>query len=102
MVPKEGFLPSCDAGWNFSGIRRVRQNMCCLRSRSEHASMRVRHATPSTRREKVPVANENHPHRAVRAEKQRPARWRDIGILITVAPTLTIITLIASYFFGLR
>ncbi len=64
--------------------------------------MRASHATPSTGREKVPVANENLPHRPALAEKQRPPRWRDIGILVTVAPTLTIITLIATYFFGIR
>jgi hypothetical protein len=64
--------------------------------------MRANHATPSAGREKLPVANENHLPRPLRAEKQRPARWRDIGILVTVAPTLTIITLIATYFFGVR
>jgi hypothetical protein len=64
--------------------------------------MRANHATPSTGREKVPVANENHPHQAALAEKQQPTQWRDIGILVTVAPTLTIITLIATYFFGGR
>lgn len=64
--------------------------------------MRANHAMPSAGREKVPVANENHRHQPSRAEKQRPTRWSDIGILVTVAPTLTIITLIATYFFGIR
>jgi hypothetical protein len=64
--------------------------------------MRANRATPSIGREKLPVANENHLHWPARVEKQRPPRWRDIGILVTVAPTLTIITLIATYFFGVR
>jgi hypothetical protein len=64
--------------------------------------MRATHPMPSAERQKLPVANENHLDRPARAAKQRPARWSDIGILVTVAPTLTIITLIATYFFGIR
>jgi hypothetical protein len=64
--------------------------------------MRATHATPPAGRQSLPVANENRLHRPPRVEKQMPTRWRDIGILVTVAPTLTIITLIATYFFGIR
>jgi hypothetical protein len=68
--------------------------MCCLRSRSEHA-------TPLAGRQKLLGANENRLCRPPHAGKQRPARWRDFGILATVAPTLTIVTLVATYFFGI-
>jgi hypothetical protein len=64
--------------------------------------MRANHRTPSAGRQPLLVANENRLHQSPRAEKQLPTRWRDIGILVTVAPTLTIVTLIATYFFGIR
>jgi hypothetical protein len=64
--------------------------------------MRANHATPSLGRRKLPVANENRLHQPPRVEKQRPTRWSDIGILVTIAPTLTVLTLIATYFFGIR
>lgn len=65
--------------------------------------MRATHpAAPSIGQRARPIANENIQPLIPRIERQRPARWSDIGVLVAVAPTLAMITLAASYYFGVR
>ena len=47
-----------------------------------------------------PIANENPLRPALRRPARRPTRWRDVSVLVAIAPTLAAITLFASYYFG--
>jgi hypothetical protein len=71
--------------------------MCCFRTKPEHASMRQSlRAACATH----PVANENPSHPSPCRPARRPVRWRDVSVLVAIAPTLAAITLFASYYFG--
>ncbi len=64
--------------------------------------MRATLASPPAKRRNFPIANENAQRPIPHIERERPTRWSDVGVLVAVAPTLAMITLAASYYFGLR
>jgi hypothetical protein len=48
-------------------------------------------------------ANQNRPPRiAHRRMPRRALRWRDMRVVMAIAPTLAAITLFASYYFGVN
>jgi hypothetical protein len=72
--------------------------MCCFRVTSERASLRSDNATANSALRTSSI-NDN---RIRMRRAPHPVRWRDMRIAVTVAPTLAIITMIASYYFGIH